>query len=86
MLMTNNLDNTAEQITDLLTEYGFISEYPIDHDSLKKDIVAIIRKNNVAPVRATQKELKPDKNVKAPEYTYLTEGYDPDKLPKRFRK
>ncbi len=34
-----------------------------------------------SPKRETNK-LKPNKNVKAPKYVYLTEGYNPDKLPK----
>lgn len=29
-----------------------------------------------------QDPCKPDKNVKVPKYVYLTEGYDPDKLPR----
>ena len=29
---------------------------------------------------------KPDKNVKVPEFDYLTEGFDPAKLPKKKKK
>jgi hypothetical protein len=71
-----NKEQAADDITDLLTTYGFITEYPVNYDGLKKDIIDILIKNSITPPPV----IRPDKNVKVPEYVRSSEGYDPDKL------
>jgi hypothetical protein len=63
---------------DIIASYSLLKDYDVRHVAW-----AIDRLFGYNPSLEEQKEIcKPNKNVKVPKYDLLTEGYDPNKLPK----
>ena len=94
-----NVCQAADDIIEIFEKLGFTSDTPPDIELLRHSIVEAIQKRTTPKVVEgtlgeanvyikyfkEANQLKPNKNVKVPEYDYLTEGFDPSKLPKKAK-
>jgi hypothetical protein len=80
--MKTNERKDAEEIVRRLRERNPAAfNGLIDENITLEDFAEIVIVQYKA-FNAGAKELRPDKNVKVPDYVWSTEGYDPSRLPK----